>query len=120
MKTNDDLGKIKELVEIIKDKADTMSLLQHGQSASIRLIKEQMSVMNKKLDTLDDPDTGLERINGRLDSNTAAVVNLESTIKAYGDMYKINGVDIRKVEKRVKILEDEAGIESPPELQLAA
>lgn len=39
---------------------------------------------------LEDPDTGLKRLNDRMDANTAAVVKLESTINGYGDMYKIN------------------------------
>lgn len=134
MKANDDLGKIKELVEIIKDKVDSVSLVQRGQSASIRLIKDQLSVVNRKIDVLedpdvglaaihkrlDDPDAGLKRINERLDVNSGAVVELESTIKVYGDMYRTNNSNIRKIEKRVEKLEDEAGIETPPELQLAA
>lgn len=35
---------------------------------------------------LEDPDTGLAAINRRLDANTAAVVELESTVKGYADM----------------------------------
>ncbi|MBI2315066.1 hypothetical protein HYU93_03360 [Candidatus Daviesbacteria bacterium] len=45
--------------------------------------------MNKKLDDLgkklDDPGTGLKRLNERIDANTAAVVELEGTIKGYAD-----------------------------------
>lgn len=40
------------------------------------------------LEQLNDPETGLKRINERLDSNTAAIVELESTIKGYADSYK--------------------------------
>src|SRR3989337_2959629 len=68
---------------------------------------------------LDDPDTGLKRINERLDANTAAVMELEKTMKGYGDMYKINDSNIRKIEKRVETLEENVGLESPQEFTLA-
>lgn len=40
------------------------------------------------LDQLNDSETGLKRLNERLDSNTVAIVELESTIKGYADSYK--------------------------------
>lgn len=43
---------------------------------------------------LEDPDTGLKRLNERMDVNTGAVMELEKTIKGYGDMYKINKVNM--------------------------
>ncbi len=68
---------------------------------------------------LDDPDSGLTAINRRLDANTAAVMELEKTVKGYGDMYKINDSNIRKTVKRLKIVEENAGIQVSPEFQLA-
>ena len=45
---------------------------------------EAVNPIKKQLDgvvsRLDDPDTGLKRLNERMDSNTAAVVKLESTV----------------------------------------
>lgn len=112
---------LKELLEIIKHKVDMTEMSRTGQGASIQLMRDQLSVMNKKLDglgdRLDDPDTGLKRINERLDSNTAAIVELESTIKGYADAYKANDTNIRKAEKRLEILEEDAGVNIPPELQ---
>lgn len=67
---------------------------------------------------LDDPDTGLKRLNNRMDANTAAVMELEKTVKGYGDMYKINDSNIRKMEKRLETLEEDVGVKVPPELQL--
>lgn len=67
---------------------------------------------------LDDSDTGLEAINRRLDANTGAIVKLESTVNGYGDMYKINDSNIRKMEKRLETVEEKEGIQVPPELHL--
>lgn len=74
---NDELRPLKELLEIIKDKVDKMETFQNVTMQQVRDIKDQQSVMNKKLDglqeRLDDPDTGLAAINRRLNVNTATV-----------------------------------------------
>ncbi len=98
--TKDELRPLKDLLEIIKDKIERMETFQNVTMQQVRDIKSQQSVMNGKLDSieerLDDPDSGLEAINKHLDSNTAAVVELESTVTGYADMYKINDSNIRK------------------------
>ncbi|MBI2601107.1 hypothetical protein HYW42_04075 [Candidatus Daviesbacteria bacterium] len=66
---------------------------------------------------LEDPDTGLKRINDRLDTNTAAIVGLESTIKGYADSYQANDTNIRKAEKRLETLEEKARVDVPLKLQ---
>ncbi len=80
-------------------------------------------VVNKAVEPikqqLSDPDTGLRRLNDSVDANTAAVMELEKTVKGYGDMYKINDSNIRKMEKRLETVEEEAGVKVPPEFQLA-
>lgn len=48
------LTQLKELLEIIKHKVDMLGVSQTGQSASIALMKDQQSVMNKKLDDLQE------------------------------------------------------------------
>ncbi len=48
------------------------------------------SAIKPVLDQLNDPETGLRRLNDRVDSNTAAIVELESTIKGYADSYQAN------------------------------
>lgn len=79
-------------------------------------------VVNKAIEPitqrLDDPDTGLKRLNNRMDANTAAVVELEKTVKGYADMYKINDSNIRKTEKRLETLEENDNIDVPPEFRL--
>ncbi len=71
------------------------------------IVKE---VVNEAVDPirkqLDDPETGLAAINRRLDANTAAVTNLESTVNGYGE------------EKRLEAAEENANIAVSPELQL--
>lgn len=118
----DELRPLKDLLEIVKDKVDKMETFQNVTMQQVRDIKAQQSVMNGKLDNiekrLDDPDSGLEAINRRLDANTAAVMGLESTVKGYADMYKINDSNIRRMEKRLEPLEEEVGIDVAPELKL--
>lgn len=118
----EELRPLKDLLEIVKDKVDKMETFQNVTMQQVRDIKSQQSVMNGKLDNiedrLDDPDTGLAAINRRLDVNTAAVLELESTVKGYADMYKINDSNIRRMEKRLEPLEEKIGVSVPPELQL--
>ena len=118
----DELRPLKDLLEIVKDKVDRMETFQNVTMQQVRDIKAQQSVMNGKLDgieeRLDDNDTGLAAINRRLDANTGAVVDLESTVKGYADMYKINDSNIRRMEKRLETLEEDSGVDVPPELKL--
>lgn len=102
---NDDSKKfieLKELLEIVKNKIDMMEVRQTNQSATISLMKDQLSVINSKLD-----------------SHTGSLMQIEATLNGYADMYKINDANVRKVEKRVETLEENAGIESPQEFTLA-
>lgn len=89
--------------------------------AAIKPVLDQLSDQETGLTSiskrLDDPETGLKRLNERVDSNTAAVMELESTIKGYADSYKANDTNVRKAEKRLEILEEDAGINVPSELQ---
>lgn len=119
----DELRPIKDLMEVTKKKVDNQELFLHTTAANVRSIKEQQSVMNEKLDELnnaiENPETGLKRLNKGLDTNTAAVVDLERTVKGYADMYQINDSNVRKVAKRVEVLEGKSGITPPQEHLLA-
>src|SRR3989344_195635 len=110
---------LKEIIEVIKQKVDKQELFLTASASNTRAIKEQQSVMNEKLDglenRLDDPETGLKRINEQLETNTGSLVVIEKEIKAYGDMYKINDSNIRKMEKRLEKVEEESGIIAPQE-----
>lgn len=118
----DELRPLKDLLEIVKDKVERMETFQNVTMQQVRDIKSQQSVMNGKLDSieerLDDPDSGLEAINRKLDSNTAAVMELESTVKGYADMYQMNDSNVRKMEKRLETLEKDAGIKIASEFRL--
>lgn len=48
-----------------------------------------------------------------------SVLETENTIKVYGDMYKLNNDNMKRLEKRIEPLEDKAGIQPPLELTLA-
>lgn len=115
---------LKELIEVIKQKVDRQDLYLTAAAANTRAIKEQQSVVNEKIDgienRLDDPETGLKRINEQLEANTGSLITIEGEIKAYGDAYKINDSNIRKMEKRLETLEEDADIDVPPEFQLVA
>lgn len=82
-------------------------------------IKKQLGDPNTGLVALnqkiEDPDSGLPALNGRMDANTAAIIELESTIKGYADAYKTNKANIERLDDRVTKLEDRAGIVPPPE-----
>ena len=47
-----------------------------------------------------------------------SVVTIETTIVAYGDMYKINNSNAKKLEKRIEVLENKSGVNPPPEFAL--
>ncbi len=84
-----------------------------------KLLEEALRPINKRLEgiegQLNDPESGLAALNRKMDSGTGAVVELESTIKAYGDMYKINNSNSKKLEQRIEVLEDKAGVIPPQE-----
>lgn len=105
----DEVRPVKEFVEILKNKVDKMGLFQNVIMGQVRIVKDQQSVINEKLDELKET----------LDATSASVVTIEKEIKAYGDMYKINNSNSKKLEKRMEVLEENAGIEPSPEFILA-
>ena len=68
MAKDDDLKKIKEILEIVAHKVDQIESGRKGQFATIHLMKDQQSVMNEKLnkvnETLDDHTRRLEALSG--------------------------------------------------------
>lgn len=91
MAKGDELTKIKELLEIVKHKVDMMDISRSGQSATLHLMKDQQSMMNKKMDDMKET----------LDSNTASLVDIESKLDSYADSYKINQHNIERLDTRV-------------------
>lgn len=117
MQKSDDLKKIKELLEIVKHKVGKIELTQIGQSASIHLMRDQQSVMNEKIDELQED---LQDVKSTQDKQVLpSVTYIETHIKAYKDAYQTNNANAKKLEKRVEVLEDQADIIPPPEYILA-
>ncbi|KKS12675.1 hypothetical protein A2617_04800 [Candidatus Daviesbacteria bacterium RIFOXYD1_FULL_41_10] len=60
MAKSDDLTQIKELLEVVKHKVERQEIFLDATAANVRFIKDQQSVMNKKMDgmkqTLDAHD----------------------------------------------------------------
>ncbi len=103
------LRDIKDLVELTKRQVDAQQLYIRTTSENVRMLREQQSLMNEKLDSMDK----------QLNQHTEALVTIEDTIGAYGDMYKLNNDNAKKLERRVETLEDHAGIQSSPDLILS-
>lgn len=104
----DDLRPLKDLIEIIKDKVDKMETFQNVTMQHARDIKDQQSVINEKLDEMQET----------LDTHTGSLMTIEKELKGYADMYKINDSNIRRMEKRLESLEEDSGIDIPPNLRL--
>lgn len=64
-------------------------------------------------------EEALEPIKQQQENHSAALISIESKLDAYGDMYKINDSNIRKMEKRLETVEEDANITPAPELILA-
>ena len=72
---NDDLKKIKELLEIVNSKVGKLETHLTFRSATLELIKDQQSVMNEKLDRVED----------KVDALTSDVIELQDQTKAVWD-----------------------------------
>ena len=83
-----------------------------------RDLKKVRETQESHTETLETHTEILQGHTETLETHTGSLVNIETTIKAYGDMYKINDDNIRKIEKRTVALEEKAGIEAPEELTL--
>lgn len=100
-KQADNFAEIKELLEIIRDKVDKLEMFQHVTSEQVRTIKDQMSVVNRKLD-----------------AHSGSLVDIESKLDTYGDMYKINQKNIERLDTRLVAVEGKLGIEPPEDLKV--
>ncbi len=93
-----------------------------NQDDSKKILDKVLESINKRFDgieeQLNDSDSGLPALNRRMDVNTEAIVELESTIKGYADAYKTNKVNIERLDDRVSKLEDNSGIIPPPEFAI--
>lgn len=104
----DELRPLKDLLEIVKDKVARAETFQNVTMQQVRDIKDQQSVMNGKLDEVQET----------LDAHTGSLITIEKELKGYADMYKINDSNIRRMEKRLETLEEDAGVDVMPALKL--
>lgn len=84
---------LKDLVEIIAHKVRSVEAHQGVMAEQLRLIKDQQSVINEKLD-----------------SQTASLLKIEQIMEGYADMYKVNKEKNEELEERVDLIEDQVGI----------
>lgn len=112
----DEVRPLKDQVEIVKSKLNSRDFFQSVATENTRTIKEQQSVMNEKLDTLQGDLSEVKEL--QENRIYPSVVETEHTIKTYGDAYKVNDDNARKLEKRIIVLEEHADIQPPPELLL--
>lgn len=88
---NDDLKKIKELLEIVNNKVGKLETHVSLNSATMLVIKDQQSVMNEKLDQVQET----------LGNHGAALVTIESRLDGFADAWKINRAEINRVKKHL-------------------
>ena len=79
---NDDLKKIKELLEIVNNKVGKLETHIGVHSATMHVIKDQQSVMNEKLDDI----TGdIKELSENVDAARADIENLHMDVKGIRD-----------------------------------
>lgn len=105
---SDDLKKIKELLEIVHNKVGKLETHFHARSATLDLIKDQQSVMNAKMDEMQET----------LDSHTGSLMSIEATLEGYADAYKVNKGNIERLDERLAKAEDQLDIPVSPELAI--
>ncbi len=105
---SDDIKKIKELLEIVHNKVGKLETHFMARSSTWDLIKGQQSVMNDKLDEVQET----------LASHTGSLMKIESTLEGYADAYKVNKGNIERLDERLAKTEDQLDISVPPELAI--
>lgn len=93
---DDDLKKIAELIKIsLKPLRDELALVNTKVRHEIAPIGVRLEVMDSRQEMTNDK---LDKIQETLDSHTVALIKIESVLKGYADMYKINKSDIDKIK----------------------
>lgn len=82
---------VKDIVELVKKRVDTIQMFQSTASDNIRMMKEQQSLMNEKL----------EEIQETQERHTGALIDIESRLEGFADAWKINRAEINKVKRHI-------------------
>ena len=113
--TNNDIKKItkvvkQELNDVLKPvnkKLDIHTKLLIDHSAKLDNHTKLLIDHSAKLD---NHTKILNKHSVKLDNHTASLMNIEHTLKGYGDMYKINKEDNEKLNQRVDRIENQLTI----------
>lgn len=117
---------VKEIVEVIKHKVNRMEFLQTGNSENIRMLRDQQSVINKKLDeqskNLNGHGKKLDILWEQTDELTKDMNDVKETLETHTNALKqiiINTTNsndnIKRLDKRITETEKSLGIVAPPE-----
>lgn len=116
----DEVRPLKEQVEIVKNKVDKLDLFQSLSTNQIRAVKDQLSVVNEKVDRLETVEEDLSKLKDVTVKRVyPSVMEIQLAIKAYGDMYKLNNDNAKKLDHRLKVVEERSNIKTDPEYSLA-
>ena len=99
-------------LDLVSVKTDLNDLKIDVSSVKTDLNDLKIDVSSVKTDLVEVKDIVENRLH-------PALITIETTIKGYGDMYKVNDSNIRKMEKRLETLEEDSGVDVPQEFQLA-
>ena len=93
--TDEEAKRIGELItKALKPIRDAISPL----GARLDVMNSRQEMTNDKLDKLQETT---DKMQETLDGQTGALISIESVLKGYADMYKINKSDIDKIKKHV-------------------
>ncbi len=110
----DEIKPLKELLEITSHKVRQTDMSQTLMSSQLGRIKDQISVMNEKLDDhtakLDAHTAMFDEHSSKLDIHTASLVTIEDTLKSYRDMYVIHNEKSEDLDERVMVIEEHLGL----------
>ncbi|MDO8638192.1 MAG: hypothetical protein Q7R43_01355 [Candidatus Daviesbacteria bacterium] len=139
----DELRPVKDLVEISKKKVDNQELYLRTTSRIVTAIQDQQSVMNEKLDEhtkilgehseilnkhseilnkhseiLNKHSEKLESLWEQTAKLSVGMEEIKGIVEIQNDLHKGTNGNIKKLGKRMEILEHQAGIIAPPEFTL--
>lgn len=121
------LNEVKDLLEIMNHRLEKVETIQAVAMGQIRIMKDQQSVMNKKLTALDQNYNELkqevtnlnekfENLSETVETIKGFILNIENTLEGYGDMYKVNQDYILRLQSPIQNVEKKNGIDAPEEL----
>ena len=99
----EEIRPVKEMVEVVKKQVKDIQLITDVTFDIVKADKEQMSVMNEKLDTLSE----------KSDSHSVSLMQIESSIKIYDEIYKDNKRDLKNLKDRTSKIESRLNLPTP-------